>query len=175
MAGMAQAHRETKCAGLPNGGMVCAEETRLVENYFAAPSATFTALTLLRLETGSRFRNALASSEAARAECVKARRALRDHALRHGCQPYGMEFGGEFTNQTVVSPASLSPSPPRDRSKCSRSPLDCDLGDTDDSKMDATCERRKAVAAIRETVVRPAVFGRRVRLPQCPSRDVASA
>ena len=66
-------------------GMVCAEKIRLVDEYAAATSALFGAVTELRLKTGSQFREALATSETARAECVKARRALRDHTSRHGC------------------------------------------------------------------------------------------
>jgi len=65
--------------------MVCAEKIRLVGNYAATTSALYQAVTELQLKTGSQFRKALASSEAARAECIKARRALRDHTFRHGC------------------------------------------------------------------------------------------
>ncbi len=65
--------------------MVCEEKVRLIGKYAASTSAVFTAVTQLQLKTGSQFRKALASSEAARAECVKARRALRDHTFRHGC------------------------------------------------------------------------------------------
>jgi len=65
--------------------MVCEEKVRLVEKYAASASAVFTAVTQLRLKTGQQFRKALATSESARAECVKARRALREHAFRHGC------------------------------------------------------------------------------------------
>jgi hypothetical protein len=65
--------------------MVCEEKIRLIEEYAAATSAVFRAVTELRLKTGSQFRKTLATSETARAECGKARRALRDHVFRHRC------------------------------------------------------------------------------------------
>ncbi len=66
-------------------GMVCEEKIRLIESYAAATSTVYIAVTNLRLKTGLKFREALATSEKARAACVKARRALRDHTHRHGC------------------------------------------------------------------------------------------
>jgi hypothetical protein len=65
--------------------MVCVEKIRLIEKYAAATSAAFVAAAALDGKTYSQFRAALAASQAAHAECIRTRLALRDHTFRHGC------------------------------------------------------------------------------------------
>jgi hypothetical protein len=65
--------------------VVCEEKTLLLAKYRAATSALFIAVTNLGSKTGVEFFEALAVSKAARAECARARRAVRDHKVLHGC------------------------------------------------------------------------------------------
>ena len=65
--------------------MACVEKIRLLDRYAAATSALYSAVAKLQSKTGAEFREGLATSETARAECTKARRALRDHSVQHGC------------------------------------------------------------------------------------------
>ena len=62
--------------------MVCEEKMRLLAEYRVATSALFTANATLDLKTGAEFRTALMAAREARAKCVKARFALRDHKTR---------------------------------------------------------------------------------------------
>ena len=68
--------------------MACEEKVRLLEAYVVATAALVTATTTLQLKTGAEFCKALTASEAARAKCVKARLALRDHKTR--CEACGL-------------------------------------------------------------------------------------
>jgi hypothetical protein len=63
-------------------GMVCEEKIRLVDEYAAASSLLYTAMTTLHGKTGAEFCKALTASKAARAKCVKTRLALSDHKAR---------------------------------------------------------------------------------------------
>lgn len=65
--------------------MVCDDKMRLITAYADATERLAIAVAKLRLTTGTEFRKARAASEAARAECAKAARALYEHRAKHGC------------------------------------------------------------------------------------------
>lgn len=64
---------------------ICAAKMRLLDKYVDATSELFEATAKLRRSTGVGFQKALAASEAARAKCSAARRALLSHRDLHGC------------------------------------------------------------------------------------------
>jgi len=65
--------------------MVCDEKVRLVSEYAATTERYAIAVGKLRVTTGKEFDKALIASEAARAECSKARRAIQEHRIQHHC------------------------------------------------------------------------------------------
>ncbi len=65
--------------------MVCGEKNRLALEYAAAARSVTRAARKLQGLRGEEFKKALATSEAARAECDKARKALLWHKNEHGC------------------------------------------------------------------------------------------
>jgi hypothetical protein len=65
--------------------MVCAEKGRLRNEYSTAGKDLSAALKKLGTETGEELVKAVAASQAARAECAEARRALAEHKAQHGC------------------------------------------------------------------------------------------
>ena len=65
--------------------MVCAEKIRLRDEYSATVRRLRAALKNLGTKTGDELVKALTASKAARAECVKARRALDEHKAQHEC------------------------------------------------------------------------------------------
>jgi hypothetical protein len=65
--------------------MVCAEKTRLIAAYAAIIQRYATAVAKLRATTDQELPEALIASEAARAECSKARRAVQKHKAEHRC------------------------------------------------------------------------------------------
>jgi hypothetical protein len=70
--------------------MVCEEKIRLLDEYTATTSVLFAAMTTLHGKAGEEFCKALTASKAARAKCVKARLALRDHKARcEACESVG--------------------------------------------------------------------------------------
>jgi len=71
--------------GYPHKGMVCAEKMRLITAYAAITERFAIAVAKLRLTTTEEFNKAFAASEAARAECAKARRAMQKHRDQHCC------------------------------------------------------------------------------------------
>jgi CRP/FNR family cyclic AMP-dependent transcriptional regulator len=65
--------------------MICEEKMRLIAAHAAATERFAVAATRLRLTTHEEFNEALAASKAARAQCVKARRAIEKHRDQHCC------------------------------------------------------------------------------------------
>jgi len=65
--------------------MVCEDKTRLITAYAVTTERYAISAAKLRTTPGSQLQKALAVSETARAECVKARRALQEHKAEHGC------------------------------------------------------------------------------------------
>jgi hypothetical protein len=65
--------------------MVCNEKIGLITAYAAITERYAIAVARLRLTTKEEFTAALAASEAERAECSKARLALQEHRVEHGC------------------------------------------------------------------------------------------
>ena len=63
----------------------CEERKRLVEAYAAATESFSGAVETLRTSSAVEFLEALTTTETARSECTKARCALRDHKVDHGC------------------------------------------------------------------------------------------
>jgi hypothetical protein len=65
--------------------MVCEDRMRLITAYADATERYALAAAELRVTAGTEFGEARAASEAARAECARARRALLEHRAEHGC------------------------------------------------------------------------------------------
>jgi hypothetical protein len=65
--------------------MVCEEKMRLIVTYVAATERLAIAVAKLRQSTDEEFDEAFIVSEMARTECGKARRAIQEHRVQHGC------------------------------------------------------------------------------------------
>jgi hypothetical protein len=65
--------------------MVCEEQLRLITEYAAITERLAIAVAKLRLATDEEFNKAMVASDAARAECSKARRAIQKHRAQHCC------------------------------------------------------------------------------------------
>jgi len=65
--------------------MPCPEKIRLIEEYTAATSELYIAVTVVRSSSGVELMEAKQVSQAARSKCEQARHALQSHKSEHGC------------------------------------------------------------------------------------------